>query len=177
MDLLQKQKEQTMKKFKTYVMSDIHGCYDKYMKMLEKIGFSEDDTLYVLGDILDYKMDKAARTEVVRFISEFDLYKEIFINDKTYILVHAGLGRFNPDKELWEYEIDDLVWERPDYERPYYFDKYVVTGHTPTMTIRSNPRPGYIYKANSHIAIDCGAGFGGKLACMCLETMEEFYVD
>ena len=202
MDLLQKQKEQTMKKFKTYVMSDIHGCYDKYMKMLEKIGFSEDDTLYVLGDILDrgphpvkvilinwqqngssttmdefYKMDKAARTEVVRFISEFDLYKEIFINDKTYILVHAGLGRFNPDKELWEYEIDDLVWERPDYERPYYSDKYVITGHTPMMTIRSNPRPGYIYKANSHIAIDCGAGFGGKLACMCLETMEEFYVD
>ena len=38
---------------KTYVMSDIHGCYDKYMEMLDKIGFSEDDTLYVLGDILD----------------------------------------------------------------------------------------------------------------------------
>lgn len=36
-----------------YVMSDIHGCHEKYIKMLEKIKFSSDDTLYVLGDILD----------------------------------------------------------------------------------------------------------------------------
>lgn len=36
-----------------YVISDIHGCYDKYIKMLEKIRFSSEDTLYVLGDVLD----------------------------------------------------------------------------------------------------------------------------
>lgn len=34
-------------------MSDIHGHYDAYMKMLELIQFSEDDTLYILGDIID----------------------------------------------------------------------------------------------------------------------------
>lgn len=94
-----------------------------------------------------------------------------------YILVHAGLGEFRPDKELWEYELEELVWKRPDYEKPYFPDKYVITGHTPTMTIGSNPRPGNIYKYNNHIAIDCGAGFGGRLACICLETMEEFHVE
>ena len=36
-----------------YVMSDLHGCYDKYMQMLEKIKFNNDDTLYILGDIID----------------------------------------------------------------------------------------------------------------------------
>ena len=36
-----------------YVMSDLHGCYDKYMQMLEKIKFNNEDTLYVLGDIVD----------------------------------------------------------------------------------------------------------------------------
>ena len=36
-----------------YVMSDLHGCYDKYISMLEKIRFSEKDTLYVLGDVVD----------------------------------------------------------------------------------------------------------------------------
>jgi len=36
-----------------YVISDIHGCYDKYKKMLEKIAFSENDILYILGDVLD----------------------------------------------------------------------------------------------------------------------------
>jgi len=37
----------------TYVMSDIHGQYEKYKKMLETIDFSDDDTLYILGDVLD----------------------------------------------------------------------------------------------------------------------------
>ncbi len=37
----------------TYVISDIHGCYDKYIKMLDLIGLSDSDTLYVLGDVID----------------------------------------------------------------------------------------------------------------------------
>ena len=37
----------------TYVLSDIHGDYRRYRQMLELIGFSEDDELYVLGDVLD----------------------------------------------------------------------------------------------------------------------------
>ena len=36
-----------------YVCSDIHGHEDLYRKMLEKIGFSSEDTLYVLGDVID----------------------------------------------------------------------------------------------------------------------------
>ena len=37
----------------TYVISDIHGEYDKFMELLDKIKLKETDTLYVLGDILD----------------------------------------------------------------------------------------------------------------------------
>ena len=36
-----------------YVISDIHGCYEQYIALLEKIHFSEEDTLYVLGDVVD----------------------------------------------------------------------------------------------------------------------------
>ena len=36
-----------------YVISDIHGCYEQYMKLLDKIHFSERDTLYLLGDLVD----------------------------------------------------------------------------------------------------------------------------
>ena len=36
-----------------YAMSDLHGCYDKYLKILEKINFNDNDTLYILGDIVD----------------------------------------------------------------------------------------------------------------------------
>ena len=36
-----------------YVMSDIHGLYDQYKQMLDKINFKDNDTLYVLGDVVD----------------------------------------------------------------------------------------------------------------------------
>lgn len=38
---------------KTYVLSDIHGNFDVFKKMLEKIHFNQEDTLYILGDICD----------------------------------------------------------------------------------------------------------------------------
>lgn len=34
-----------------YVMSDIHGCYHEYIKMLELINFNSNDTLYIIGDV------------------------------------------------------------------------------------------------------------------------------
>ena len=37
----------------TYVMSDLHGNYNAYIKMLEIIDFKNSDMLYILGDILD----------------------------------------------------------------------------------------------------------------------------
>lgn len=37
----------------TYFVSDIHGQYDLFVRLLEKIGFSDKDEMYVLGDIID----------------------------------------------------------------------------------------------------------------------------
>ena len=37
----------------TYVMSDLHGAYERYKRMLRLIEFSGNDTLFVLGDIVD----------------------------------------------------------------------------------------------------------------------------
>ena len=37
----------------TYVISDIHGCYTEFLKLLDKIGFCDEDELYVLGDAMD----------------------------------------------------------------------------------------------------------------------------
>lgn len=42
----------------TYVISDIHGDYERYIKMLEKINFDEDkDVLFVLGNVIDFGED------------------------------------------------------------------------------------------------------------------------
>ena len=37
----------------TYVMSDIHGCYDDFIAMLDQIKFSESDQLILAGDYID----------------------------------------------------------------------------------------------------------------------------
>ena len=36
-----------------YVMSDIHGEKDRYDTMLDRIQFTNNDTLYILGDVID----------------------------------------------------------------------------------------------------------------------------
>ena len=38
----------------TYVISNIHGNYAKFQSLLSQISFRERDTLYLLGDLLDY---------------------------------------------------------------------------------------------------------------------------
>ena len=38
----------------TYVVSDIHGDYEKFKKLISEIKFKDDDVMYVLGDILDH---------------------------------------------------------------------------------------------------------------------------
>lgn len=122
------------------------------------------------------KLSPEERNDVLDFIGEFETYAELDINGQKYLLVHAGLDHFSEEKAIDEYTIDDLVWMRTDYEIPYYEDTIVVTGHTPTQYILGNPRPGYIYKANNHIALDCCAcSDKGRLAGICLETGEEFY--
>lgn len=43
-----------------YVMSDIHGHYSWFKAMLERINFSNNDHLYILGDVLDKGEDSAS---------------------------------------------------------------------------------------------------------------------
>lgn len=45
----------------TYVMSDIHGQYDLYIRMMETIGYhSQTDKLYIIGDVIDRGPDGVA---------------------------------------------------------------------------------------------------------------------
>ena len=72
-----------------------------------------------------------------------------------------------------------MLFARTDYSKPLFSgNRYLVTGHTSTIYNEGHPNPGYIYRGNNHIAIDCGAALlGGRLAAICLDTGEEFYVE
>ena len=84
-------------------------------------------------------------------------------------------------KKAWAAEIEvlnevDRICRQ--YDIQYFEDTYVVTGHTPTQGIMGNPKPGYVYRENHHIAIDCGCNRrNGRLAAVCLDTGREYYVE
>ena len=93
-----------------------------------------------------------------------------------YILVHSGLSNFKENKPLDSYTIDEMIWTRADYNKIYYKDKILITGHTPVSFILNDISADKILKQNNHIAIDCGCGYGKNLGILCLDTMEEFYI-
>lgn len=63
----------------TYVISDLHGQMDSYEKLLKKIKFTDNDTLYLLGDMIDYGdggiellMDAMSRPNVFPMLGEHE---------------------------------------------------------------------------------------------------------
>ena len=52
-----------------YVMSDLHGCFKPFKKALDLIRFSENDLLYVLGDVIDRGSESI---ELLNYMMMFD---------------------------------------------------------------------------------------------------------
>ena len=114
-------------------------------------------------------LDEEMREGALDYLSDLALYEEVTVKGKTYLLVHAGIADFDPDADLDDYLPEDFISTPADLNGHYFDDKTLVVGHVPTES-------GKIERGENIIAIDCGCCFGGKLACLCLETGEEFYV-
>ena len=120
------------------------------------------------------EVDAQTRQSLIDYIYEFTLVEEVKVNEYDFVLVHAGIRNFDPTKDLDSYNVEDYVWERPDLEKPYFDDRFTIVGHTPTLAITGEAE---IIVYNKFVNIDCGACFkGGKLACLCLDTLVEYYV-
>ena len=126
-----------------------------------------------------HRLDNEEKEDIIDYLEEFALYEEVTVKGKDYVLVHAGLDSFSPDRELDDYHLSEMVFKCPDYSQVYFEDKILVTGHLPTAYIEENINSNRIFKANNHIAIDCGCSMGledSRLGAICLDTGEEFYV-
>ena len=94
-----------------YAVSDIHGCYSQYEEILEKIAFSDEDTLYVLGDVLDrgpeplrVLEDMAGRHNVIPIIGNHEymalsilrsLMEEITEDNYNAVLNRDFMGKYS----------------------------------------------------------------------------------
>lgn len=109
----------------TYTISDVHGySLTEFKKLLKKSEFSDDDFLYILGDVIDRNGDggdvtlKALRalgktnpdtvTDTFEYLHDAPLYEAVTAGDRDFLLVHAGLGNFDKNKKLSQYTVDDF---------------------------------------------------------------------
>lgn len=106
---------------------------------------------------------------------------EVESNGNQFVLVHGGFKGFTISRLLSYYASTEIVWHRPDPDTEYYPDKCVIVGHTPVCMMyeragiqMSQPK---FFHGKGFIDIDCGCVFpGGRLGCLCLDTMEEIYI-
>lgn len=118
---------------------------------------------------------------VCEYLPGLSAYEEAVAKGRQFVLVHAGLEHFSATRPLEEYDLEDFLFCRPDLDTDYFPDKTLVFGHTPTRLLyKQVGKPGSpdrIFQHGTMIGIDCGCAYpGGRLGCLCLDTMEEFYV-
>lgn len=119
-------------------------------------------------------LSEEEKESIIDYLSEFQPYEEVEAGGKTFVLTHAGINNFDADKELEDYSEEDFVFAETDYSKVYFPNKYLITGHTPTVAINQKLM-GKVYSKNGHIAIDCGAAYGGRLAAICLDALKLHY--
>ena len=82
-----------------YCIADIHGEYDRFLAMLEKIDFSDNDTLYILGDVIDRGPQGV---ECLLAIMERPNVKMILGNHEHMCLATLGLNSEVGARQLWQ---------------------------------------------------------------------------
>lgn len=225
----------------TYVVSDIHGEYRKFLDLLKQIRFSEDDLMYVVGDLVDYgeepmelladlsvrlniypvagehdylaarmltgfekmrksgaapdagyisemtawvkekggqptlsgfrELDEEQREGILDYLTEMPLFEEAEAGGREYLLVHKGIAG-DPAEHPLEEDTPEHFFSAantPDPNTVPLDGKILIVGHKASQSDRIGYGKGSIF-------LDCGAGQGGKLGCLCLENGREYYV-
>lgn len=131
------------------------------------------------------KLSEEEKEDILEYLQEFTLYEDVMAGGKRFILAHAdlhGLDLHGYMEDLSEnldnMDFSDFIFHRADYDRRYFKDEniFLVTGHTPTFSIRDDGKA-FVYEKNGHIAIDCGCVYGKRLAAYCLDDGNVIYVD
>lgn len=114
------------------------------------------------------ELDADMKEGVLDYLSELPLFEEAEVCGREYLLVHAGIAGFDPDKNLEDHRPEDFF--TPEYPKGGLPDgRVLLVGHTPTPSGRIVERDGVIF-------LDCGVKDGKALGCLCLETRKAYYV-
>lgn len=121
------------------------------------------------------------RTDLIKFLDSLLYYYELTVENQKYMLAHSVPAGFEKEKPMEDYKPFDLLFnriEKDEWNGSFYDDKIMIVGHTPTFFIDKD-YAGKIYKKEKIINIDCGCAYrdyGGRLCCLRLEDLKEYYI-
>lgn len=112
-----------------YFISDIHGEYDLFLRLLDEIGFADGDTAYLLGDLIDKGEQSVKVLDFVRtepgFVPIYGNHEYMFIRYYQGLMRSCAEGdtdsvlnklrKYLPDGEKLSWEAVDFVESMPFY--------------------------------------------------------------
>ena len=121
------------------------------------------------------------RAKLFEFVRCLPVNLNVEVNGIKYRLVHGSpienFGSLHRHYEKYRDEKMFAVWERWDETHPVPENFVLIFGHTPTLYFHDNDHLS-IWKSENAIGIDCGCGYEyGRLGCLRLDDMKEFYSD
>lgn len=125
-------------------------------------------------------LTEAQRTEIFDYVNGLPLNLEISVGGTDYLLVHGFPAEMYGKMESRILKKCDVkgfaVWERMQKDDVMPEGKTVIFGHTSTDHYQEVV-PASIWYGDRKIGIDCGGGYGegGRLSCLRLDDMKEFY--
>lgn len=119
--------------------------------------------------------DPSAAAGILEYLQSAPLYETTEAGGRDFLLCHAGLGDFRPDKKLSQYTPEEWLWARPRLTDVYFHDFLTVFGHTPTRYY-GNEYAGKILRTDTWIDIDVGLASGASPVLLRLDDLEEIYL-
>ncbi len=116
------------------------------------------------------------REALLDYLRDSPFYEEVCAGERDFVLIHAGFDGYEEGKPLENYDKNQLLFTRPSLNAVYSHDFMTIFGHTPTGYYGSEFRSKMI-KTKTWCNIDTGAAGGGMPMLLCLDTMQEYYVN
>ena len=92
-----------------YICSDIHGCFDEFMELLKLINFSDDDEMYIIGDVIDRGPKPI---ECIQYIMKKDNIHMLLGNHEEMMLNYLKLQTYNNYKSFYDVLSRRKEWKK-----------------------------------------------------------------
>ena len=114
--------------------------------------------------------------QILDYVRKAPHYDTADLHGQKFLLTHAGLGNFFPEKTIHEYTAEELVWNRPSLEDEYYDDIMTIFGHTPTV-LYGKRFEGKVIRTRTWCNIDVNVfPYRDHAAVLRLDDLRVFYL-